>query len=57
MIVNNPTHKNAFNSSSISALKKENPKCGRTTLDCELSVTRTLSAEENSDGHDVCIDP
>ena len=31
-------------------LKEKNPKWSRTTLDCELSTTRTLFMEENSDG-------
>ena len=33
----------------IKNLKEKNPIWGRTTLDCERSVTKTLFMEENSD--------
>ena len=44
----NPIHTDAFNV-LIKNLKEKNPIWGRTTLDCERSVTRTLFMEENSD--------
>ena len=44
-----PTHTDAFNV-LIKNLKEKNPIWGRTTLDCERSVTRTLFMKENSDG-------
>ena len=44
----NPAHTDAFNV-LIKNLKEKNPIWGRTTLDCERSVTKTLFMEENSD--------
>ena len=41
----NPVHTDAFNV-LIKNLKEKNPIWGRTTLDCERSVTRTLFMEE-----------
>ena len=45
----NPIYRCSFNV-LIKNLKEKNPIWGRTTLDCERSVTRTLFMEENSDG-------
>ena len=41
----NPIHTDAFNV-LIENLKEKNPKWSRTTLDYELSVTRTLFMEK-----------
>ena len=43
----NPAHTNAFNL-LIKNLKEKNPKWGRTSLDCERSITRILSNRQKT---------
>ena len=43
----NPVHKKAFNV-LIKNLKEKTPKWGRTSLDCERSITRILSNRQKT---------
>jgi hypothetical protein len=50
-----PTHKETFNNTLFLISKMKNPRWDR--FSCERSIARTLFAEKNNDGYNVCIGP